>query len=90
MAYAGCNGAKLKFVGGAVFAKFGLFFPENCNFAHNFKGIAAMWLILVPFIPKRPMPVPMVQKRNMSRVSFFQNFGIFDPKIAILLITSEV
>ena len=52
MAYGGSNGAKMKFVGGAVFAKFGLFCPENCNFAHIFKGIAAMRLILVRFTPK--------------------------------------
>ena len=62
MAYVGSKGAKIKFVGGAVFAKFGLFFPENCNFAYNFKGIAAMRLILVPSISKWPMAVPMVQK----------------------------
>ena len=62
MAYAASNDAKMKFVGGAVFAKFGLFCPENCNFAHNFKSIAAMRLILVPSISKWPMPVPMVQK----------------------------
>ena len=61
MAYAGFNGAKMKFVGGADFANLG-FFPENCNFAYNFKGVAAMSLILVPFISKRPMPVLMVQK----------------------------
>ena len=62
MAYAGSNGANKKFVEAAVFAKFGLFCPENCNFAHNFKGIAAMRLILVPIISKWPMPVLMVQK----------------------------
>ena len=28
MAYAGSNGAKMKFVGGAVFAKFWLFSPK--------------------------------------------------------------
>ena len=62
MAYAGSNGAKMKFVGGSVFAKFWLFCPENGNFAYNFKGIAAMWLILVPLTPKWPMPDPVVQK----------------------------
>ena len=55
MANAGSNGAKMKFVWGAVFAKFGLFCPENCNFALNFKGIAAMRLVLVLFIPKWTM-----------------------------------
>ena len=62
MAYAGANGAKKKYVRGAVFAKFGLFCPENCNFAHIFIGIAAIRLILVPLIPKWPMPVPIMQK----------------------------
>ena len=60
--FAGSNGAIMKFVGGANFAKFGLFCPENCNFAHNFKGIAAMRLILVSSISKWPMLLPMVQK----------------------------
>ena len=60
MAYAGCNGANMKFVGSAVFCKIWAFFPENCNFAHNFKTIAAMRLILVPFISKWPMPVPLM------------------------------
>ena len=90
MAYAASNGAKMNFVGGADFAKFGLFCPENCNFAHNFKGIAAMRLILVPFIPKWPIPVPMVQKRNMSGLPFLQNLGFSAPKIAISLITLKV
>ena len=62
MAYAGSNRAKMKFVRGAVFAKFGLFCPPNCNFAHNFKGIAAMRVIIVPITPKWPLPVPMLQQ----------------------------
>ena len=61
MAYAASNDAKMKFVGGAVFAKFGLFCPENCIFTHNFKGVEAMRLISVPSISKGPMPIPMVQ-----------------------------
>ena len=52
----------MKFVGGAVFAKFGLFCPEKCNFAHNFKDIAAMRLILVSIPPKWPMPVLIMLK----------------------------
>ena len=61
MAYAASNDAKMNFVRGAVFAKLGLFCPENCNFGHNYKGIAAMRLILVPFISKWLMPVPMTR-----------------------------
>ena len=68
----------------------GFFFTENCNFAHNFKGIAAMRLILVPFIQKRPMPVPMVQKWNLSGVPFLPNLGLVALKIAMSLITSKV
>ena len=52
----------MKFVGGAVFAKFGLFCPEKCNLAHNFKDIAAMRLIFVAIPPIWPMPVPIMQK----------------------------
>ena len=51
MAYAGSNDAKMKFVGGAVFAKFGLFWPQNCIFAANFKSIVDRGLILVAIIP---------------------------------------
>ena len=39
---------KMKYVGGAVFAKFGIFFPKNCIFTYNFKSIEVMGLILVP------------------------------------------
>ena len=81
MAYAGSNYAKINFVGGAVFfSKFGLFFPENCNFAHKFKDITAMRLILVPFTPKWPMLVPIMQIWNLSGVPFLQNFGFFCPE----------
>ena len=62
MAYAASNDTNMNFVGGAVFAKFGLFCPENGNFVHNFKSVAAMRLILVPFLSKWPMLLPMVQK----------------------------
>ena len=67
MAYAGSNGAKMKFVGGGVFAKFGLFCPENGNFAHHVKGIAAMRLNLVLFMP------------NTDSIDAKMKFGIICP-----------
>ena len=81
MAYASSNDAKMKLVGGAVFVKFGLLCLENCNFAHNVKGIAAMRLILVRFTPKWPMLIRMMAKIKFVW-PFLQNLGFFAPKIA--------
>ena len=60
MAYAGSNDAKMNFVGGAVFAKCGLFCPQNYIFALNFKSIADRGLILVAIPPKWLVVVPMM------------------------------
>ena len=88
MAYAGSNDAKINFVRGAVFAKFGLFFPENCNFALDIKGIAALRIILVP-ISQNSLNLFQWRKNEILGRVIFVKFVLFSKKIAFLLLFSK-
>ena len=80
MAYAGSIDDKMQFNGGAIFAKFGLFCSQKCNFAPYFKSIADRGLLLVAF---PPYAASNDDKMKFVGCAIFAKFGLFGPQNCI-------